>query len=52
MFHELLVAWRDFPVGEASWQPHPVIAVDVSKIVTRFMEFHDDPDMVSKMRCL
>jgi Chromo (CHRromatin Organisation MOdifier) domain len=22
MFHELLVAWRSFPVGEATWEPY------------------------------
>jgi Chromo (CHRromatin Organisation MOdifier) domain len=22
MFHELLVAWRGFPVGEATWEPY------------------------------
>jgi Chromo (CHRromatin Organisation MOdifier) domain len=25
MFHELLVAWRGIPVGEATWEPYSVI---------------------------
>jgi hypothetical protein len=52
MFHELLVAWRGFPVGEATWEPYSVIAVDVPEMVTKFMESHDDIDMVRKMRYL
>jgi Chromo (CHRromatin Organisation MOdifier) domain len=27
MFHELLVAWRGFPVGEATWEPYSVMGV-------------------------
>jgi hypothetical protein len=50
MFHELLVAWHDFPVEEASWEPHSVMAVDVPKMVTIFIESQDDTDMVLKMR--
>jgi hypothetical protein len=30
MFHELLVAWRGFSVGEATWEPYSVMAVAVS----------------------
>jgi hypothetical protein len=52
MFHELLVAWRDFPVGEATWEPYSVMAVDVPDMVAKFMEPHDDTDMVRKMRSL
>jgi hypothetical protein len=52
MFNELLVAWRGFPVGEATWEPYFVMAVDVPEIVTKFMESHDDSDMVSEMRSL
>jgi Chromo (CHRromatin Organisation MOdifier) domain len=37
MFHELLVAWRGFPVGEATWEPYSVMAVDVPDMVTKFM---------------
>jgi Chromo (CHRromatin Organisation MOdifier) domain len=36
IFHELLVAWRGFPVGEATWEPYSVMAVDVPDIVTKF----------------
>jgi hypothetical protein len=28
MFHELLVAWRSFSVGETTWEPYSVMAVD------------------------
>jgi Chromo (CHRromatin Organisation MOdifier) domain len=52
MFHELLVAWRGFPVGEATWEPYSVMAVDVPNMVTKFMETHDETDMVRKMRYL
>jgi hypothetical protein len=33
MFHELLVAWRGFPVGEATWETHPVMTLDIPEIV-------------------
>jgi hypothetical protein len=44
------VAWRGFSVGEAAWEPYSVMSVDVPEMVTNFIESHDDPDMVSKMR--
>jgi hypothetical protein len=50
MFHELLVAWRGFPVREATWEPYLVMAVDVPEMVGKFMESHDEIDMVRKMR--
>jgi hypothetical protein len=50
MFHKLLVAWRGFPIGEATWEPYSVMAVDVPDMVAKFMESHDDTDMVRKMR--
>jgi Chromo (CHRromatin Organisation MOdifier) domain len=50
MFHELLVAWRDFPVGEATWEHYSVMAVDVPDMVAKFMESHEDIDTVRKMR--
>jgi hypothetical protein len=50
MFHEFLVAWRGFPVGEVTWEPYSVMAVDVSKIVAKFMESQDDTDMECKIR--
>jgi hypothetical protein len=42
MFYELLVAWRGFLVGEATWEPYSVMAVDVSDMVAKFMESHED----------
>jgi Chromo (CHRromatin Organisation MOdifier) domain len=52
MFHELLVAWRGFPVGEATWEPYSVMAVDVPDMVAKFMESHEDIDAVREMRSL
>jgi Chromo (CHRromatin Organisation MOdifier) domain len=52
MFHELLVAWRGFPVGEATWEPYSVMSVDVSDMVAKFMKSHEDIDTVRKMRSL
>jgi hypothetical protein len=52
VFHELLVAWRGFPVGEATWEPYSVMAVDVPDTVAKFMESHEDIDVVRKMRSL
>jgi hypothetical protein len=50
MFHELLVAWRGFSVGEATWEPYSVMAVEVPEMVVMFMESHDDKDMVSQKK--
>jgi Chromo (CHRromatin Organisation MOdifier) domain len=44
IFHEFLVAWRGFLVGEATWEPYSVMAVDVSDMVRKFMESHKDID--------
>jgi hypothetical protein len=52
MFHKLLVAWRGIPVGEATWEPYSVMAVDVPEIVAKFMESHEDIDAVREMRSL
>jgi Chromo (CHRromatin Organisation MOdifier) domain len=52
MFHELLVAWRGFPVEEATWEPYSVMAVDVPHMVAKFMESHEDIDTVHKIRYL
>jgi Chromo (CHRromatin Organisation MOdifier) domain len=52
IFQELLVAWRGFPVGEATWEPYSVMAVDVTEMVAKFMESHDDTDMVRTMQYL
>jgi hypothetical protein len=52
MFHELLVAWRGFPVGKVIWECYSVMAVDVPDMVAKFMESHKDIDMVRKMRSL
>jgi hypothetical protein len=43
-------AWRGFIVGEATWEPYSVMAVDVLEMMTKVIESHNDPDMVSKMR--
>jgi hypothetical protein len=52
MFHELLVAWRGFPVREATLEPYSVMAVDVPDMVAKFMESHEDIYTVRKMRSL
>jgi Chromo (CHRromatin Organisation MOdifier) domain len=52
IFHELLVAWRDFPVGEATWEPYSAMAVDVPDMLAKFMESHEDIDTVRKMLSL
>jgi hypothetical protein len=52
IFHELLIAWRGFPVEEATSEPYSVVAVDVPDVVAKFMKSHDDTDMVCKMRYL
>jgi hypothetical protein len=52
MFHELLVPCHIFSVGKATWEAFSGIAVDVPEMVTKFMESHDDPDVVSKIRSL
>jgi hypothetical protein len=52
MFHEFFVAWRGFSVGEATWEPYSVMAMDVPEMVAKFMEFYDDTDIVRKMNSL
>jgi hypothetical protein len=52
MIYELLVAWRGSPVGEATWEPYSVMAVDVADMAAKFMESHEDIDTVRKMRFL
>jgi hypothetical protein len=37
MFHELLVAWRVFPVGEATWEPYSVMAMDIPDMVANVL---------------
>jgi hypothetical protein len=41
-----------FPVGEATWEPYSVMAVDATDMVAKFMESHEDIDTVRKMRSL
>jgi hypothetical protein len=50
MFHELLDAWRGFPVAEATWEPYSVMAVDVPDMVAKFIESHENIDAVREMR--
>jgi hypothetical protein len=52
MFYELLVAWRGIPVGEVAKEPYSVTAVDFPEMMIKFMEPHDDPEMVCEMRSL
>jgi hypothetical protein len=52
IFHESLVAWRGFPVGEATWKPYSVMTVDVPDMVAKFMELNEDIDAVREMRSL
>jgi hypothetical protein len=52
MFHELLVAWRGFPLREATWKPYSVMAVDIPDKMAKFMETHEDTDAVREMRSL
>jgi hypothetical protein len=52
MFHEFLIAWRGFPVGEATWVPYSAMAADVPDMVAKFMEAHEDIDAVGEMRSL
>jgi Chromo (CHRromatin Organisation MOdifier) domain len=52
MYHELLVAWRGFPVEKATWAPYSVMAVDVPDMVAKLEESHEDIDAVREMRFL
>jgi hypothetical protein len=52
MFHELLVAWRGFPVEKAFLEPYSVMAVDVPDMVAKFMGSHEDVDAVREMESL
>jgi hypothetical protein len=52
LFHELLVAWRGFSVGEATWEPYSIMAVDVPDMMAKFKQSHEDIDTVHKMRSL
>jgi hypothetical protein len=52
MFHELLVTWRGFPVGQATWEPYSIMAVDVPDMVAKFMTSDEDMDIVRKTRSL
>jgi Chromo (CHRromatin Organisation MOdifier) domain len=50
MFNELFVAWRGFAVGEVTWEPNSVMAVDVPDMVAEFNRSHENIDTVRKMR--
>jgi hypothetical protein len=42
MFYEFSVAWRGFPVREATLEPYLVMAVDIPEMMAKFMESQDD----------
>jgi hypothetical protein len=52
MFYKFQVAWRGFPVGEATWESYSAMAADVPDMVAKFMESHEDIDTVRKMQSL
>jgi hypothetical protein len=52
MFHESFLAWRGFPVGEVTWKPYSVMAVDVPDMVAKFMESYENIDKMRMMRSL
>jgi hypothetical protein len=52
IFHELLVTWNGFLVGEASCEPYSVLAVNITEIVAKFMEHQNETIMVRKRQCL
>jgi hypothetical protein len=41
-----------FPLKRPTLEPYSVMAVDVPGMVAKFMESHDDTDMVCEMRSL
>jgi hypothetical protein len=41
-----------YPVGEATWEPYSVTAVDVPDMVAKFMESNEDIYAVREMRSL
>jgi hypothetical protein len=41
-----------FPVGEATWEPYSVMAVDIPHMVEKFIKSHEDIDAVPEMRFL
>jgi hypothetical protein len=49
IFHALLVSWRGYMVGKGTWKQYSFMAVAVPQMVTKFMETHDNPDMISKI---
>jgi hypothetical protein len=52
MFHEFLVAWRGFPVEEATLEPYSVMDRDVPDMMAKFIKPHDDIDAVREMRSI
>jgi Chromo (CHRromatin Organisation MOdifier) domain len=52
MKYEVLVAWRSFPVGDATWEPYDVMEIDVPEMVCKFLDSHKDKRLVHKVRSL
>jgi hypothetical protein len=52
MRYEVQVAWRGFPVADADWQPYDVMAVDVPEMMSKFLDVHNDKEMVAQVRSL
>jgi hypothetical protein len=52
MRYKIQVAWRGFPVADANWQPYDVMAVDVPEMMRKFLDVHNDKEMVAQVRSL
>jgi hypothetical protein len=52
MRYEVQVVWRGFPVEDADSQPYEVMAVDVPEMTSKFLDVHNDKEMVAQVRSL
>jgi Chromo (CHRromatin Organisation MOdifier) domain len=52
MTYEVLVAWRGFPLSDAGWEPHDVMAIDVPEMMRNFSNEHSDKELVDQVRTL